>query len=261
VTDAQAMQESADSMFPAFLAGANFIQQAAGWLEGGLVVGYEKFILDSDRLGMLHRMGDGMAINENSLGFSAYMENSPGENFLGTEHTGENYETANFRSEIADNNSFEQWEEDGSKDAEERAYERWNTMLDEYIEPPMIGYLTVIPALFLSGMMLGALGMFLSSAIKQLENFAGVMNFVIFPMFFASSALYPLWKIRESSEILFYFCSYNPFTHAVELIRFSLYGQLNEKSLIFVFIFLLIFLMLAIYGYDPSKGFISKKKV
>jgi len=129
------------------------------------------------------------------------------------------------------------------------------------IELPMIGYLTVVPALFLSGMMLGALGMFLSSAIKQLENFAGVMNFVIFPMFFASSALYPLWKIRESSEILFYFCSYNPFTHAVELIRFSLYGQLNEKSLIFVFIFFSIFLMLAIYGYDPSKGFIAKKKV
>ncbi len=137
VTDAQAMQESADSMFPAFLAGANFIHQAAGWLEGGLVVGYEKFILDSDRLGMLHRMGDGLSINENSLGFSAFKENSPGENFLGTEHTGENFETANFRSEIADNNSFEQWEEDGSKDAEERAYERWNTMLDEYIEPPM----------------------------------------------------------------------------------------------------------------------------
>ena len=129
------------------------------------------------------------------------------------------------------------------------------------IELPIIGYITIIPALFLSGMMLGALGMFLSSAIKQLENFAGVMNFVIFPMFFASSALYPLWKIRESSEILFYFCSYNPFTHAVELIRFSLYGQLNEKSLIFVVIFLLIFLMLAIYGYDPSKGLIAKKKV
>ena len=110
-------------------------------------------------------------------------------------------------------------------------------------------------------MMLGALGMFLSSAIKQLENFAGVMNFVIFPMFFASSALYPLWKIRESSEILFYFCSYNPFTHAVELIRFSLYGQLNEKSLVFVSIYLLIFLILEIYGYDPSKGVIAKKKV
>ena len=129
------------------------------------------------------------------------------------------------------------------------------------IEPPIKGYLMVIPALFLSGMMLGALGMFLSSAIKQLENFAGVMNFVIFPMFFASSALYPLWKISESSDILFYFCSFNHFTHAVELIRFSLYGQLHEKSLIFVCFFLAIFLMLAIYGYDPSKGLIGKKKI
>jgi len=137
VTDAQAMQESADSMFPAFLAGANFIHQAAGWLEGGLVVGYEKFILDSERLGILHRLGDGMVINENSLAFSAFRENSPGENFLGTQHTSENFENANFRSELADNNSFEQWTEDGSKNAEERAYEKWNQMLDEYEAPPL----------------------------------------------------------------------------------------------------------------------------
>ena len=68
------------------------------------------------------------------------------------------------------------------------------------IRPPALGYLTVLPALVLSGMMLGALGLFLSSAIRQLENFAGVMNFVIFPMFFASSALYPLWRLRESSR-------------------------------------------------------------
>src|ERR1700726_1907321 len=67
------------------------------------------------------------------------------------------------------------------------------------IEPPPIGYLTVLPALILSGLMLGALGMLISSLVKQLENFAGVMNFVIFPMFFASSALYPLWRVKESS--------------------------------------------------------------
>src|ERR1700760_2585089 len=66
------------------------------------------------------------------------------------------------------------------------------------IEPPTWwGYLAILPALALSGLMLGALGMLLSSLIKQLENFAGVMNFVIFPMFFASSALYPLWRVRE----------------------------------------------------------------
>jgi trimethylamine--corrinoid protein Co-methyltransferase len=71
------------------------------------------------------------------LAFSAYRENSPGENFLGTEHTSENFENANFRSEMADNNSFEQWSEDGSKNAEERAYEKWNKMLVEYEQPPI----------------------------------------------------------------------------------------------------------------------------
>ena len=70
------------------------------------------------------------------------------------------------------------------------------------IEPPWLGYLTALPALILSGMLLGAIGLFLSSTVKQLENFAGVMNFVIFPMFFASSALYPLWRVKESSPLL-----------------------------------------------------------
>src|SRR3984893_7516253 len=78
------------------------------------------------------------------------------------------------------------------------------------IEPPPIGYLTVLPALILSGLMLGALGMLISSLVKQLENFAGVMNFVIFPMFFASSALYPLWRVRESSPLLYWLCQFNP---------------------------------------------------
>src|SRR3954451_11340006 len=99
------------------------------------------------------------------------------------------------------------------------------------IEPPVWGYLAVLPALALTGMMLGALGMLLSSAIRQLENFAGVMNFVIFPMFFASSALYPLWRVREGSVTLYYVCQFNPFTHAVELVRFALYGQINWLSL------------------------------
>ena len=79
--------------------------------------------------------------------------------------------------------------------------------------------------------MLGALGMLMSSGIKQLENFAGVMNFVIFPMFFASSALYPLWRVQEGSPVLYYVCLFNPFTHAVELIRFALYGKINWVSL------------------------------
>ncbi|MDB5599148.1 MAG: transporter permease protein, partial [Xanthobacteraceae bacterium] len=71
------------------------------------------------------------------------------------------------------------------------------------IDPPPIGYLAVLPALILSGLMLGALGMLISARIKQLENFAGVMNFVIFPMFFASSALYPLWLVQQSSPVVY----------------------------------------------------------
>ena len=89
------------------------------------------------------------------------------------------------------------------------------------IEAPPVGYAAIIPTLLLTGLMLGALGMLISSVIKQLENFSGVMNFVIFPMFFASSALYPLWKVKESSPFLYYVCQLNPFTHAVELIRFA----------------------------------------
>ncbi len=127
------------------------------------------------------------------------------------------------------------------------------------VEPPPIGYLTILPALFLSGLMLGSLGLLLSSLVRQLENFAGVMNFVIFPMFFASSALYPLWRVRDSSLILYYICQYNPFTHAVEIIRFALYGQFNLFSLGFVLVTLLVFLSFSIYGYDPSRGFMSRR--
>jgi len=122
------------------------------------------------------------------------------------------------------------------------------------IEPPPLGYLTALPALLLSGLMLGALGMLISSGIKQLENFAGVMNFVIFPMFFASSALYPLWRVLESSPLLYYVCAFNPFTHAVELIRFALYGKIELTSLAVVVGCTILFMAAAILAYDPSRG-------
>ena len=128
------------------------------------------------------------------------------------------------------------------------------------INPPAIGYLTVLPALIISGMMLGAMGLFLSSAIRQLENFAGVMNFVIFPMFFASSALYPLWRMEESSPLLHQICRLNPFTHSVELIRYALYGQFNGPALAIVSGVTLLFLCAAIYAYDPSKGLIGRQR-
>ncbi len=119
---------------------------------------------------------------------------------------------------------------------------------------PALGYLNALPALLLAGIMLGALGLALSSFIRQLENFAGVMNFVIFPMFFLSSALYPLWKMAESSELLHDICAVNPFTHAVELIRFALYQQMNLAALGWTCLAAIFFLALAMWGYDPSRA-------
>ncbi len=128
------------------------------------------------------------------------------------------------------------------------------------IDIPWTGWLYALPAIVLSGMMLGAIGLLLSVHIKQLENFAGTMNFVIFPMFFISSALYPLWKLEESgAEWIFGLARLNPFTHAVELIRFALYGQLNLTGLIVVLVCLAVFFVFAVYGYDPQRGMVSRK--
>nr|WP_245581914.1 ABC transporter permease [Phyllobacterium phragmitis] len=128
------------------------------------------------------------------------------------------------------------------------------------VKAPLIGYFMILPALFLAGLMLGALGMFLSSLIKQLENFAGIMNFVIFPMYFASSALYPLWRVQEASPLLYKICLLNPFTYAVELVRFAFYGQIEWTSLAVVAAFTLVFLGGAILAYDPSRGLIIRKQ-
>jgi ABC-2 type transport system permease protein len=127
------------------------------------------------------------------------------------------------------------------------------------VEVPPLGDLFVLPALVLSGLMLGALGMLLSSAIKQLENFAGVMNFVIFPMFFASSALYPLWRVKESSPLLYYVCEFNPFTHAIELIRFALYGRINWLSFAVVAGCTAVFMLGAVMAYDPARGLLARR--
>jgi ABC-2 type transport system permease protein len=128
------------------------------------------------------------------------------------------------------------------------------------IEPPSPwGYLTILPALILSGLMLGALGMVLSSLVRQLENFAGVMNFVIFPMFFASSALYPLWRVQEGSPWLATVCRLNPFTYAVELIRFALWGRIEPVSLAVVAGCAAVFLGAAIIAYDPARGMLMRR--
>jgi ABC-2 type transport system permease protein len=127
------------------------------------------------------------------------------------------------------------------------------------VEPPLLGYLAVLPALILSGLMLGALGMLISSVIKQLENFAGVMNFVIFPMFFASSALYPLWRVQEGSVLLYHVCQFNPFTHAVELIRFALYLRIDWTAFAVVTGCTILFMVAAILAYDPSRGLLARR--
>ena len=132
------------------------------------------------------------------------------------------------------------------------------------IDIPWSGWLYAFPAMLLGGLMLGSLGLLLSVYIKQLENFAGTMNFVIFPMFFISTALYPLWKLEESgAEVVFQLASYNPFTHAVELIRFALYGQFNAVSFGVVLVSGLIFFMLSVWGYNPQRGmakFVKQKR-
>jgi ABC-2 type transport system permease protein len=128
------------------------------------------------------------------------------------------------------------------------------------IRPAPMGYLTLFPALVLSGLMLGSIGLLLSSTIRQMENFAGVMNFLIFPMFFASSALYPLWRLRESSVLLHDIAAFNPFTHAVELIRFALYMQMNWTAFAVVAGCLAVFMGAALYAFDPTKGMVGRRR-
>ena len=98
---------------PRSSAGVNFVLHAAGWLEGGLSMGYEKFVLDLDQCGQMHAFAKGMDLSENGQALEPIIENGPGQHFLGTAHTLANFETAFYRSSVADNNSFEQWEIDG----------------------------------------------------------------------------------------------------------------------------------------------------
>jgi ABC-2 type transport system permease protein len=124
---------------------------------------------------------------------------------------------------------------------------------------PGLGPLAALPALFTAGLMLGSLGLLLSVYIRQLENFAGTMNFVIFPMFFISSALYPLWRLRESAaDAVYWLAVVNPFTYAVELIRFAAYGQFNALACAVVVVSGALFFLLAAVGYDPQHGLIRR---
>jgi trimethylamine--corrinoid protein Co-methyltransferase len=135
--DAQAAYESAATLLPTIMAGTNFVLHSAGWLEGGLAIGYEKFVLDCDQLGMMMTFAKGLDVSDNGLALDAIRENVPGQHFLGTAHTLANFETAFYRSDTANNDSYEQWVEDGSQDAATRANALWKERLASYEAPAL----------------------------------------------------------------------------------------------------------------------------
>lgn len=137
IPDAQAAYESANTLLPTMTAGVNFVLHAAGWLEGGLASSYEKLLMDADQLGMMQVFAEGFDLSENGQAMSAIREVGPGAHFLGCEHTQNNFKTAFYRSSIADNNSFEQWQSEGSHDAVQRANKLWKKMLKEYTAPEL----------------------------------------------------------------------------------------------------------------------------
>ncbi|MDX1605870.1 MAG: trimethylamine methyltransferase family protein [Candidatus Competibacterales bacterium] len=137
VPDAQAAYEAANTQQTAMLAGVNFMLHTAGWLEGGLVMSYEKFVMDADQAGMIQTFLQGVDLSENGQALDAIREVGPGQHFLGCSHTQANYESAFYRSAIADNNSFEQWESEGSRDAARRAHALWKARLAEYVAPEL----------------------------------------------------------------------------------------------------------------------------
>ena len=135
--DAQAAYEAANTLQSAALAGVNFMLHTAGWLEGGLSMGYEKFILDADQAGMIEVLLMGVDDSENGQAMDALATVGPGNHFLGCAHTQANFETAFYRSTTADNNSFEQWQSEGSLDAAQRTNRTWKRMLQDYEAPAM----------------------------------------------------------------------------------------------------------------------------
>jgi len=135
VPDAQAAHESANTLNTTLLAGTNFVLHAAGWLEGGLVSSYEKFMIDADQLGMQQRFAEGVDLSETGQALDAIAEVGPGSHYLGCAHTQANFQAAFYRSSVADNNSYEQWLAEGEKRVEERANALCRAWLEGYQAP------------------------------------------------------------------------------------------------------------------------------
>ena len=133
--DAQAAYESANTILPTVLGGVNFALHSAGWMEGGLVSDYAKLLLDADQLTMMQSMAGGIDVSDNGQAMDALRETGPGQHFLGSAHTQANFETAFWRSSLADNTTFEQWSSEGYVESHERARARAKEMLAAYEAP------------------------------------------------------------------------------------------------------------------------------
>jgi trimethylamine---corrinoid protein Co-methyltransferase len=135
--DGQAMQDSTGAMWATLLSGAHQVWHSAGWLEGGLVMSYEKFVMDLDHCGVMMTMLQGFATDDEAFGRDAYFETGPGQNFLSTQHTLRHFSSANFAPALPEAGPFETWSETGRLSADQRATALWKQMLADYKAPPM----------------------------------------------------------------------------------------------------------------------------
>ncbi|MEX0284132.1 MAG: trimethylamine methyltransferase family protein [Paracoccaceae bacterium] len=135
--DAQAAYETSNSLNMGLLSGVNFMLHACGWLEGGLVSSFEKFVLDADQLGTLHKLAEGVSVDEDAQAMGAIAEVGPGGHYLGCAHTQANFKSAFWRSDVLDYKPFETWEEEGARDSQALAAARVAQMLDTYQQPAM----------------------------------------------------------------------------------------------------------------------------
>ena len=133
--DAQAAYESANTLQAALMGGVNFMLHSCGWLEGGLVSSFEKFVMDADQLGILHHIAKGVQIDENAQAMGAIREVGPGGHYLGCDHTQTNFKSAFWRTEILDYKPFETWQEEGARDTVTLAAERVEKMINTYQKP------------------------------------------------------------------------------------------------------------------------------
>lgn len=135
--DAQAAYETANTLNAALMGGVNFMLHACGWLEGGLVSSYEKFVMDADQLGALHKMAQGVAMDDNAQAMDALREVGPGGHFLGCAHTQANFQDAFWRSNLLDYKPFETWDEEGARDTQMLAQAKVKQMLETYQAPAL----------------------------------------------------------------------------------------------------------------------------